>query len=163
VEQLQDSQEIALANGSDFFNYVFYMNGSRPPFDLVEVRQAIAKAIDTRSLVDIVFLGEGVELPLSWYHPDLPWAANIPHQYDPDGAMKLLDMARLVDSDGDGIREFEGQPTSYEVLCDVNNPVEIRSTELIIGWLEDVGIGASQNCLDIDTCRHRCQPKLSGH
>jgi peptide/nickel transport system substrate-binding protein len=151
VEQLQDSQEIALANGSDFFNYVFYMNGSRPPFDQVEVRQAIAKAIDTRSLVDIVFLGEGVELPLSWYHPDLPWAANIPHQYDPDGAMKLLDMAGLVDSDGDGIREFEGQPTSYEVLCDVNNPVEIRSTELIIGWLEDVGIGASQNCLDIDT------------
>jgi peptide/nickel transport system substrate-binding protein len=151
VEQLQDSQDIALANGSDFFNYVFYMNGSRPPFDQVDVRQAIAKAIDTRSLVDIVFLGEGVELPLSWYHPDLPWAANIPHQYDPDGAMKLLEMAGLVDSDGDGIREFEGQPTSYEVLCDVNNPVEIRSTELIIGWLEDVGIGASQNCLDIDT------------
>jgi peptide/nickel transport system substrate-binding protein len=151
VEQLKDNEEITLASGSDFFNYVFYMNGSRPPFDQVEVRQAIAKAIDTRSLVDIVFLGEGVELPLSWYHPDLPWAANIAHEYDPDGATELLDAAGLVDSDGDGIREFEGEPASYEILCDVNNPVEIRSTELIAGWLEDVGIGASQNCLDIDT------------
>ena len=127
------------------------MNGSRPPFDQVEVRQAIAKAIDTRSLVDIVFLGEGVELPLSWYHPDLPWAANIPHDFDPAGAMDLLEAAGLVDSDNDGIREFEGEPASYEILCDVNNPVEIRATELIAGWLEDVGIGASQNCLDIDT------------
>jgi peptide/nickel transport system substrate-binding protein len=151
VEQLKDSEEITLANGSDFFNYVFYMNGSRPPFDQVEVRQAIAKAIDTRALVDIVFLGEGVELPLSWYHPDLPWAADIPHEYDPAGAMELLEAAGLVDSDGDGIREFEGDSASYEILCDVNNPVEIRATELIAGWLEDVGIEASQNCLDIDT------------
>jgi peptide/nickel transport system substrate-binding protein len=151
VEQLKDSEEITLANGSDFFNYVFYMNGSRPPFDQVEVRQAIAKAIDTRALVDIVFLGEGVELPLSWYHPDLPWAADIPHEYDPAGAMELLEAAGLVDSDGDGIREFEGESASYEILCDVNNPVEIRATELIAGWLEDVGIEASQNCLDIDT------------
>ena len=151
VEQLSDSEEIALAKGSDFFNYVFYMNGSRPPFDQVEVRQAIARAIDTGSLVDIVFLGEGVELPLSWYHPDLPWAANIPHEFDPAGAMELLEAAGLVDSDDDGIREFEGEPANYEILCDVNNPVEIRATELIAGWLEDVGIGASQNCLDIDT------------
>ncbi len=151
VEQLEGSEDIALAKGSDFFNYVYYMNGSRPPFDQVEVRQAIAKAIDSQSLVDIVFLGEGVELPLSWYHPDLPWAINTPQDYDPDGARELLEDAGLVDSDDDGVREFEGEPMSYEILCDVNNPVEIRSTELIAGWLGDVGIEAAQNCLDIDT------------
>ena len=63
----------------------------------------------------------------------------------------MLEEAGLVDSDGDGIREFEGEPAEYEILCDVNNPVEVRTTELIAGWLEDVGIAASQNCLDIDT------------
>ncbi len=151
VEQLGGSDDIALASGSDFFNYVFYMNGSQPPFDQAEVREAISLAIDTQSLVDIVFLGEGVELPLSWYHPDLPWSINISPEYDPEGAAELLEAAGLVDSDNDGFREFEGEPASYEVLCDVNNPVEIRATELIVGWLADVGLDTSQNCLDIDT------------
>jgi peptide/nickel transport system substrate-binding protein len=151
VEQLASDPDIEIATGADFFNYVYYMNGSRPPFDQVEVRQAIARAIDAQRLVDIVLLGQGVELPLSWYHPDLPWAVNIPREFDPEGARAMLEAAGLVDSDGDGIREFEGQPAEYEILCDVNNPVEVRATELIASWLGDVGLSASQNCLDIDT------------
>lgn len=151
VEQLANDPAIALAKGSDFFNYIFYLNGSRPPFDQPEVRQAVAKAIDAKMLVDTVLLGQGVELPLSWYHPEVPWAINVPREFDPEAARKLLDMAGLTDSDGDGIREFNGEPTAFEVLCDTNNPVEIRSTELIIGMLSDIGLGAKQKCLDIDT------------
>ncbi len=151
VEQLASDPAIKLAQGSDFFNYIFYLNGSRPPFDKLEVRQAVAKAIDTKMLVDTVLLGQGVELPLSWYHPEIPWAPNVPREFDPEEAKTLLDTAGLTDSDGDGIREFNGQPTAFEVLCDTNNPVEVRSTELIIGMLQDIGLGATQKCLDIDT------------
>jgi peptide/nickel transport system substrate-binding protein len=151
VEQLAESPDIEIAQGSDFFNYVFYANGSRPPFDQPEVRQALAKAINAQELVDVVLLGQGVTLPLSWYHPELPWATNLPRDFDPQGAQALLEEAGLTDSDGDGIREFEGENTAFQVLCDTNNPVEVRATELIVGWLADVGIGASQNCLDIDT------------
>lgn len=151
VAQLEADPNITIAKGSDFFNYVFYANGSRPPLDQIEVRQAIARAIDAQTLVDVVLLEQGVVLPLSWYHPELPWATNIPREFDPEGAMALLDEAGLVDSDGDGLREFDGQPMDYEILCDVNNPVEVRATELIAGWLAGVGIGASQRCLDIDT------------
>jgi peptide/nickel transport system substrate-binding protein len=127
------------------------MNGSRPPFDQVEVRQAIGKAIDTATLVDVVMLGRGVELPLSWYHPDLPHAINIPRDYDPEGAAALLDEAGIVDSDGDGVREFNGEPAAFTILCDVNNPVEVRTTELISGMLSEVGFTTTQNCQDIDT------------
>ena len=151
VEQLAADPAIELAKGSDFFNYIFYMNGSRSPFDQPEVRQAIAKAIDAKMLVDTVMLGQGVELPLSWYHPEVPWSINTPREFDPAAAQSLLDSAGLVDSDGDGVREFNGEPTAFEILCDTNNPVEVRSTELIVNMLADVGIGASQKCLDIDT------------
>ena len=151
VAQLDSDPSIAIAQGADFFNYVYYANGSRPPFDQIEVRHAIAQAIDAQTLVDVVLLEQGVVLPLSWYHPELPWAINSPRNFDPEGARALLDKAGLVDSDGDGVREFNGEPTAYEILCDVNNPVEVRTTELIAGWLGDVGIGASQRCLDIDT------------
>jgi peptide/nickel transport system substrate-binding protein len=151
VGELADTEGIELAQGSDFFNYVFYANGSRPPFDDPNVRRALAHAIDAEMLVDTVMLGQGTLLPLSYYHPDLPWAIDIPGSFDPDEAKALLEGAGLVDSDGDGIREFNGEPTDYEILCDINNPVEVRSTELIVGMLEDVGIRAEQRCMDIDT------------
>ncbi len=151
VGDLESNPDIDIKQGSDFFNYVFYTNGSRPPFDQVQVRQAIARAIDTQKLVDTVMLGQGTPLPLSYYHPDLPWSIDIPHVFDPDAARSLLEDAALTDSDGDGIREFDGEPMSYEILCDTNNTVEVRSTELIAGWLEDIGIEAKQRCLDIDT------------
>jgi len=147
---LQNSADIKLAQGSDFFNYIFYTNGSRKPFDDPAVRQAISKAIDTKTLVDVVTLGQGVQLPLNWYHPDLPWSINTPHIFDPEAAKTELDAAGLKDSDGDGIREFNGANTAFGILCDVNSPVEIRATELIAGWLKDVGIGTHRICQDID-------------
>jgi peptide/nickel transport system substrate-binding protein len=63
----------------------------------------------------------------------------------------MLEEAGFTDSDGDGVREFNGAPMEYEILCDVNNTVEVRATELIAGWLEDIGLRATQKCLDIDT------------
>jgi len=151
VAELGSNPDLAIAKGSDFFNYIIYTNGSRPPFDDQQVRQAIAKAIDSETLVRVVLLEQGVQLPMSWYHPDLPWSLLIESDFNPEEAAVMLDEAGVTDSDGDGIREFEGENTNFEILCDVNNPVEVRSTELIVGWLEDVGISASQNCLDIDT------------
>jgi peptide/nickel transport system substrate-binding protein len=151
VSELAEEADIEIAQGSDFFNYVFYANGSRPPLDRAAVRRAIALAIDAHKLVETVMLGQGVVLPSSWYHPDLPHAINIPREYDPQAAIALLDGEGLTDSDGDGIREFNGEPMAYEILCDTNNAVEVRSTELIAGWLEEIGISGRQKCLDIDT------------
>jgi len=151
VADLESNKDIALAHGSDFFNYVFYTNGSRAPFDNPAVRHAIAEAIDTKTLVDVVLLGQGVQLPLNWYHPDLAWSINIPHVFDPTAAKADLEAAGLKDSDGDGVRELDGKNTDFGILCDVNNPVEVRATELIAGWLNDVGLGTHQNCQDIDS------------
>jgi peptide/nickel transport system substrate-binding protein len=161
VEQLAEEESIELIRGSDFFNYVLYANGSRAPFDDPRVRSALAKAIDTAGLTETVFLGRGTQLPLSWYHPDLPWSEDIAHEFDPAEAAGLLDEAGLSDVDGDGIREAGGAPAEFDLLCDANNPVEVRSAELIAGRLEDVGIIASPDCLDIDTVVSRIWPNFS--
>jgi peptide/nickel transport system substrate-binding protein len=149
--ELENNDEFKLAKGSNFASFVYYTNGSREPFNNPAVRQAIAKAIDTKTLVDVVLLGQGVELPLNWYNPELPWAISIPHVFDPEAAAAELEAAGLVDSDGDGIREFNGANTDFEILCDVNKTVEVRATELIVGWLADVGIGSHQVCQDLNT------------
>lgn len=151
AKDLEGDPNIKLAQGSDFFNYVFYVNGSRPPFDQVEVRKAFSMAVDKGKLVETVMLGSGTVLPLSYYHPDLPWSIKIESTYDPQAARTLLDQAGLKDTDGDGIREYNGNPMEYEMLCDANNPVEIRSTELIAGWLKEAGVAVTPKCMDIDT------------
>ncbi|HJR78691.1 MAG TPA: ABC transporter substrate-binding protein [Anaerolineales bacterium] len=148
--EFESNEEFKLSEGSNFASFVFYTNGSREPFNDPAVRQAIAKAIDSRTLVDVVLLGQGVELPLNWYHPELPWAINVPHVFDPEAAAAELEAAGLVDSDGDGIREFNGENTDFEILCDINKSVEVRATELIVGWLADVGIGSHQVCQDLN-------------
>ena len=43
---------------------------------------------------------------------DLQWAGN-----DIEGAKKLLDEAGIVDTDGDGWREFNGKKLSYVATC----------------------------------------------
>lgn len=151
VAEFEGNEEFKLSTGSNFASSVFYTNGSREPFDDPAVRQAISKAIDTKTLVDVVLLGKGVELPLNWYNPELPWAISIPHVFDPEAAAAELEAAGLVDSDGDGIREFNGANTDFEILCDVNKTFEVRATELIVGWLADVGIGSHQVCQLQDT------------
>ena len=149
--EFENDEELKLSKGSNFASFVFYTNGSREPFNNPAVRQAIAKAIDTKTLVEVVLLGQGIELPLNWYNPELPWAISIPHLFDPEAAAAELEAAGLVDSDGDGIREFNGANTDFEILCDVNKTVEVRATELIVGWLADVGIGSHQVCQNLDT------------
>lgn len=151
VQQMEDDPAIELAKGSDFFNYILYMNGSKAPFNIPEVRQAISLAIDSNLLVDIILLGQGTVLPQNWYHPELPWSINVPHEFDATRAAELLDQAGLTDSDGDGIREFEGTNAEYTILCDVNNPVEVRATELMGQMLSDIGFKTTQRCQDIDT------------
>lgn len=151
VDELEKNENVAIARGSDFFNYVFYTNASRKPFDSADVRLAIASAIDTDKLVETVLLGRGTVLPLSFYHPDLPYSVPVAHKYDPAAAKALLDKAGVTDTTGNGVRDVDGKDTEFEVLCDVNSPVEVRAVELIVGWLKDVGIGATAKCLDVDT------------
>jgi peptide/nickel transport system substrate-binding protein len=161
VGELEGDKDVKLIKGSDLVNYNLYLNGSRAPFNDIKVRQAIAMAIDKEALVKTVLQGRGTALPASFYHPDLPYASNIPAKFDPKAARALLDEAGLKDSNNDGVREMGGKPAEFEIMTDVNNPVEVRAAELIIGWLKDVGITAKQKAQDIDTTISFIWPQFS--
>ena len=151
VAGLTGTTGVQLSTGSDFTNYVLYTNGSRPPFDQTKMREAILLAIDSQTLVDTVLQGHGTALPSSYYDPELPWAIDVPYDYDPVAAQALLGFVGVTDSNGDGIREWDGAPTDFAILCDSNDPFEVQASDLIVGWLKDVGIGAHQDCQDLTT------------
>jgi peptide/nickel transport system substrate-binding protein len=52
------------------------------------------------------------------YHPDAAWADERigPIPFDPAGAARLLEAAGWIDRDGDGVRDREGRPFTFELL-----------------------------------------------
>ena len=75
-------------------------------------------------------------------NPAIGWAYNHdlqPYPYDPEGAMQLLEEAGWVDSDGDGIREKDGQ--RLEFLISYSDILLMFETHVLVAQdqLKDVG------------------------
>jgi peptide/nickel transport system substrate-binding protein len=96
----------------------FYFNTAQPPTDRVEFRQALIMATNRTAIVEAVFQGFS---PVAWgplssrtqfYTSSVVGAYN----YDSAQAIALLESAGYVDSDGDGIREMDGQPITLTLI-----------------------------------------------
>jgi peptide/nickel transport system substrate-binding protein len=96
----------------------FMLNTARPPTNRQSVRQALLLATDRPTIVQTVFQGLSpvAEGPLSSstldYYPGLEGG----YDYDPGQAQDILDEIELVDSDGDGWRDLEGEPVVIIVV-----------------------------------------------
>jgi peptide/nickel transport system substrate-binding protein len=103
--------------------YLNLDNPNTPFFKEVEVRQALLYALDRQGLVDRVMNGQGIVadspiLPGAWAHD-----GEVPvYPYSPETAGGLLDQAGWVDSDGDGVRDRDGQPLAF-ILLGNNTPL----------------------------------------
>ena len=104
------------------------------------VRQALAMAIDRQPIVDELLFGmtEVATSPIG-----LGWAApeglGLP-PYDPAGAAALLEEAGWVDSDGDGIREKDGQPLSLEITTPAGSQLRELTEQILQEQFRAVGI-----------------------
>lgn len=89
-------------------NYIGF-NMSKAPFDDVNVRMAIAYAVDNDTISENVF--GGTMLPAkSLFAKSKPYCSveTAEYEYSPERAAELLESAGWVDSDGDGVREKDG-------------------------------------------------------
>ncbi len=109
------------------------------------LRQAIHMAIDTDTICNSRTIG-GLYTPgysvlpstLAYRYDEL----NNPYPYDPDAANALLDEAGIVDTDGDGIRELDGQNIVLRYVSYENrllNDLADANTQ----YLSMIGIGCS--------------------
>ncbi len=106
-----------------------FYNLNSPGLDNVAVRRAIAIAVDYPTIIANAMTNQSAtfeQVPRSLMNPtpaeqalydheavaDLQWVGN-----DIEGANALLDEAGIVDTDGDGWRELDGQKLSYVATC----------------------------------------------
>ena len=92
--------------------YAMWLNVIHPPTDDLKVREAIMYAANQGEIIEALFSGmyEPAFTPLDpstqGYDPSL----KDMYQYDLERAQALLDEAGWEDTDGDGIREKDGEP-----------------------------------------------------
>ena len=154
--QLKKDPNIVTVEGNQGAMNEFAINGGdglkkpHPALLDLRVRQAIAHAIDKKTIVSRVLSGVGTPTDTLSVSPDAAWSPKIPDDqrfdFDLDKAKQILDDAGYKDTNGDGIREMPGggQPLKFRYAVRSEGVTAPATAELITGWLRQIGIATTQ-------------------
>jgi peptide/nickel transport system substrate-binding protein len=131
-----------------------YSEGN-PVLKDTKFRVALDYAIDRDKLVSLVYNGRakpGYTMITSdtWRDPDYHWEppAGVKRGYDPEKAKQLLDEAGYKDTNGDGIRDYKGEPITLRLwaLSEILNSQ--NEGKLITGWFDSIGLKIKFDVVD---------------
>ena len=132
-----------------------WYNMEIPVLQVKEVRKAIAMAVDYDAIIENAMTNQSpsfADVPRSVMNPtdgeqalydhdavkDLQWVGK-----DIEGAKALLDEAGIVDADGDGWREFNGEKISLNACCPDGWTDWQASMEIVAAAGKEIGIDIS--------------------
>ncbi|WP_246569622.1 peptide-binding protein [Lentibacillus saliphilus] len=107
------------------------------------VRQAMAYAVDRKTIVEKLLLGHGavINAPIAQQFWAYDESAVTDYSFDPDKSAELLDEAGYVDEDGDGFRETpDGEEWVVNLNYPTGNKLRERVAPILAEFFEDVGI-----------------------
>ncbi|MFN8222366.1 MAG: ABC transporter substrate-binding protein [Gaiellales bacterium] len=139
--------EISVNGGRPEDMRVEGIGNGHPALSKLEVRQAIAHAIDRDVLIDRVY--KGLARPATTMSPSAnpEWIPEVPvdqqFTFDLDKARGLLDGVGIKDSDGDGIREYEGKNINLDYYILTDSQTAPGNAEFIRDWLKQIGLGTT--------------------
>ena len=120
-----------------------YLDGNNPhPFlSIKPIRQAMSLAIDREQLANDLygFTGEATCNIITGPSVYVSRANDACLTQDIETANSLLDENDVVDTDGDGIREYEGTPLKI-VFQTSTNDIRQDTQALVQGWWKEIGI-----------------------
>jgi peptide/nickel transport system substrate-binding protein len=153
--------EIEVIEGPLYVSSKLIWDVTRAPFDRLEVRQAVALAIDRQDLADTVYLGRATPGNVGWTHPDSPaFNPAVVTRTDVAEANAILDGIGAADTDGDGIRELDGEPLSVELLTPSGDGLRLRQAELISEMLREIGLRATVAAVERATWEAKVWPEF---
>ena len=142
------NEDIRLERARDFGVSWMFLNVAMEPCNDINVRKAIAHAIDYETIYETILVDYGV--PADSYLPDHNWAYTpdtVQYTYDPDLARELLAEAGWTDTDGDGLVDKNGETMKLEIGC-TSREADNRMLEAAQNYLRQVGIDVSMSLLE---------------
>ncbi len=122
------------------------MNYNSPVIKDDAVRKAIAMGIDKEGFVNTLLNGYGYVGKGAFPETFSFGGQNVKSEsYDPEGAKKVLENAGWVDSDGDGIREKDGQTLTIRWISYPSRQELPLLAESAQATLKDIGIDVQLN------------------
>ncbi len=135
-----------LSTFTDFMQF----NTKKAPLDDVNVRRAIALAVDSEKIVkellagiDVPAMGRPLSPVMKYSNPALK---TMP---DPKKAGELLAQSGWRDTNGDGVVEKNGRPLELTALLSPWSPRQKIEAEAIQGQLKSVGIGMKVQVMEL--------------
>lgn len=132
--------------------YYIPLHNQRPPLDNPKVRQALNYALDKEGMNATIFndmLQISTDVVTSFVNGH---SVKEPYPYDPEKAKQLLDEAGLVDTNGDGFRDFDGKEKEFIIVTRKGQrPGDIEIVEQVQALLGQVGIKVKVEVMDTAT------------
>ena len=147
AKRLQDDERYQTFSGLSFgYTYIGY-NMRRDIFKDPRVRRALGMAINRDEIIDYLFYGEaeGVTGPFAkqtdFYDKNIP---NLP--FDPEGAVKLLEVAGWKNVDGRLMKD--GQPMRFSIITNHGNDQRMQILTIVQNAWKKLGIEVSADTVE---------------
>jgi peptide/nickel transport system substrate-binding protein len=153
VVTAQSNSDLKVNKGTSGELWYLGINWKKEIYQNFDFRQAIAHALDREEILLAAFEGDAYEtgqfIPAGTpgYDAETDAYALEKWNYDPDMSNQILDNLGWMDTDGDGIREKDGQPLSFPIIYNTEESVG-RAAEVIQGEFQDIGIGLELNPME---------------
>jgi ABC-type transport system substrate-binding protein len=136
IKLLRKNKKFSVTTADNWGTRLVIVNHTRPPFDDPEVRSALKYAIDVSAIQKL--LGDTATIcpgPLGPSSPLTDSSLKL-YPYDVEKARAILDAKKIVDSNGDGIREFNGKELAISIVSGKVPTVSVLMQE----FFGDIGI-----------------------
>jgi len=142
--ELAQRPGFAVVTGPSNLVQVLALNNNRSPLDELDVRRAVAHAVNRDTIIERVFFGYGTPIG-SHLTPAIPYYVDLTgaHEYDPQASRELLAQAGYED----GLALTLTLPSNYAQ--------HVRTGEVIAAQLEEVGIRVRIELVDWATWLER--------
>ena len=151
LEKLEEDERFYISTAAGVRTGNSYMNFNGP-LGNAALRQAILMALDHETMCNVTVAGmytpgfAALPSSLAYNYDQL----TNPYPYDVEKAKETLDNAGIVDTDGDGIRELDGENINLVYLAYTSRNLNDFAQAIAL-QLEEIGIGVTLNVSDYDT------------